>query len=155
MDFPDLGSDHLYCILRRTMYSFRPLILACVCLVLIFNQLSGAHVHLVHEEEKHVPAGLLTELSDHGHEHRAAHVVAANDEHHELGQNAHGQFDLDAPQASGSNAPKLPLLALITAILLLWPWRRTAPSLTFWRPPPRPWQPRLLIPPSQAPPHAL
>lgn len=136
------------------MLSFHSLILACACLALMFNQLSGAHVHLIQQVESHAPAGLL---SDHGHayEYRATHVVAAHDEHHELGQNAHGQTDLDAPQASGSNSPNVPLLALITAILLLWPWRRTALGLTFWRPPPRPWQPRLLIPPSQAPPLAL
>ncbi len=150
-DIRSLAGRHDACTLHRAMCDFRLPFAICCCLMLLFAQLTGAHMHLVHDSHDH--GSVLEGAAAHSHEHASAHVAVSMDEHHEFGQNVSGHADIDAPEASGGKLPHL-LLALVAAMLFSMLWSGTR-SLS-----PRPnhllipWQPRLLIPPAQAPPLA-
>ncbi len=147
-----LAIHRFACTLSPIMCSFRSIIIALAGLVLIFNQLSGAHLHAAHEANTHE---LHEHSTQHHHDSAAMHLVADLDEHHWLGHNLHGQTDIEPVQAGASSTPQLPLLALVAVFLLVLLLRQRAIVVGPIPPTLIPWQPRRLIPPAQAPPIAF
>ena len=131
-----------------------------LCAIILVTQLAGVHAHLVYDEEVSVGHQATTPHNHSGHDHHphgAMHAVAANDGHHDAGQNLSGHVDIDSAEAPAGKIPTPSLLGLVVlcAYLLTLLRTRTVLKPRSSSPPHTRHRIWLLHPPSQAPPLSI